>query len=222
LQVVVEEAKRNDDALADSESRTRLIVDMALDAVVAMDSRGVVMGWNAQAEKTFGWTADEAMGKLLSEIVIPERYRSAHAQGLKKYLATGEGPVLGKRIEITALRKNREEFPVELAISPIRSSKNVRFSAFIRDITERKEHETELMKANAELARASRLKDEFLASMSHELRTPLNGVLGLSEALQEQVYGPITDSQMPSINQNEESGKHHLELIKDILDITKI
>ena len=120
-----------------SERRFYLLVDTALDAVIIMDRDGKVMEWNKQAETSFGWTRQEALGQLLSQLIVPPQHREAHQLGLQRYLADGVGPVLNTRIEITALRKNGEEFPVELAITPVRVGNVVSFSAFLRDITDR-------------------------------------------------------------------------------------
>jgi PAS domain S-box-containing protein len=119
-----------------------------------MDSAGVITGWNPQAEKTFGWTRDAAIGRALDETIMPERHRSAHKQGLARYLVTGEAAVLNKRIEITALHREGHEFPVELAITPIRTDAAISFAGFIRDITERKLAEAKL---NTQLERLSLL-----------------------------------------------------------------
>jgi PAS domain S-box-containing protein len=135
---------RSGEALRQSEQRTRLILDNALDAVITMLPSGVISDWNAQAEKMFGWSRAEALGQQMSATIIPPRYREAHDRGLKKFLATGEGPVLNKRIEITALRRDGTEFPVELAISPAKVGEEWTFSAFIRDLTERKKAEEAL------------------------------------------------------------------------------
>jgi PAS domain S-box-containing protein len=130
--------------LQESNERGRLIVDTALDAVVSIDDKGVISAWNPQAERIFGWTSEEALGGLVDQFVMPERFREAHRHGLAGYLATGVGKVLNKRIELTALHRNGREFPVELAITPIRAGDVVTFSAFLRDITERKSAETKL------------------------------------------------------------------------------
>jgi PAS domain S-box-containing protein len=136
--------------LAESEERTRLILETALDAVVSIDSHGEITGWNPQAEAVFGWERQEILGRLLTDTIVPHSQRDAHRDGLQRYLQTGEGAVLNKRIELSALRRDGSEFPVELAITPIRSGGAVTFSAFLRDITERKHAEA---KVHAQLAR---------------------------------------------------------------------
>src|SRR5207247_873196 len=124
--------------------RIQLMLGTALDAIITIDGQGWVTDWNPQAEKIFGWTQTEARGKKLTETIIPRQYREAHEQGLRHYFKTGVGPVLEKRIEITALHRDGREFPIELAITPIVAEDQVYFSAFIRDITERKQAEADL------------------------------------------------------------------------------
>jgi two-component system cell cycle sensor histidine kinase/response regulator CckA len=127
--------------LAKSEQRTRLIIDTALDAVITMRSSGVISDWSAQAERMFGWSRSEAIGQRMSETIVPHRFRDAHNRGLKRFLATGEGPILNKRIEVIALSRDGREFPIELAISPAKLGEEWSFSAFIRDLTEQKKVE---------------------------------------------------------------------------------
>jgi PAS domain S-box-containing protein len=136
--------KKADEALRESEARTRLIVDTALDAVMTIDEQGFVMEWNAQAERMFGWRYDEAVGRRVSELLIPPRYRTAHENGLRHFLDTGAGPLLNRRVEITALRQDGGEFPVELSVAPYRAGEAWRFSGFVRDITQRKRAEEAL------------------------------------------------------------------------------
>ncbi len=119
-----------------TKEQLRQVVNDALDAVVVMNDKGLLVDWNNQAEVIFGWTRQEVVGQPMANVIIPPRHRAAHRQGLERYLTTGEGPVLRQRIEITALRKNGDEFPIELTISPVHLEKGVIFSAFVRDITE--------------------------------------------------------------------------------------
>ncbi|OQY28708.1 MAG: hypothetical protein B6243_11830 [Anaerolineaceae bacterium 4572_5.2] len=131
----------------------RQIVNDALDAIVVMDDKGLLVGWNSQAEFVFGWSGQEVIGQPMSDVIIPPQHRAAHRQGLEHYLKTGEGPVLRRRIEVTALRKNGDEFPVELSISPVHFEDGVIFSAFVRDISayEHKGSEADLAKRAAAL-----------------------------------------------------------------------
>lgn len=137
-------ARAAEAALLQSQERNRAIVDTALDGVITIDAAGIVTDWNAQATAIFGWTREEALGRLLSEMIIPARDREAHARGIQEYLKTGVGPVLNRRIELAARHKDGREFPVELSVSPARIGEAYIFSAFIRDITDRRRTERRL------------------------------------------------------------------------------
>jgi PAS domain S-box-containing protein len=132
------------EALRESEARLTLVIDTALDAVVTMDAGGIICDWNAQAEVIFGWPRGDAVGKLMVELIVPPQHREAHVRGLKHFLDSGEGPLLNRRIEITAMRRNGHEFPVELSIAPVRIDGTWNFSAFARDITDRQRAEGNL------------------------------------------------------------------------------
>ncbi len=132
-----------------TEARLHAIAEGALDAVVAMDRDGAVIEWNPQAETIFGFSRHEALGKPLAQLIIPPEYREAHASGLQRFLSTGQPKILRQRIEITALRKNGEIFPVELTVIPLQLGDQILFSSFIRDITERKRAEGQLQQSTA-------------------------------------------------------------------------
>lgn len=137
----ITERKRAEEALRRSEEQTRLIVDNAYDAFVAIDQRGLITAWNTQAEKMFGRSRNEALGRAMVDTIVPPRYREAHRQGFQRFLGTGEGPALNKRLEMAALRRDGTEFPIELSICPQRHDDSYTFNAFIADITERKRAE---------------------------------------------------------------------------------
>ncbi|MDQ3002598.1 MAG: PAS domain S-box protein [Fibrobacterota bacterium] len=115
--------------------RLRLVLDCALDAIVTTNAEGRVLDWNRRAEELFGWSAGEAIGKNMTELFIPERFRERHTQGMARFLATGHGPILNRRFEIPALSRDGREFPVELTVSPAKTADGWLFSAFVRDLT---------------------------------------------------------------------------------------
>ncbi len=158
----ITDRKRAEGALRASEEHTRLIVDTALDAVITIDQAGVVTGWNSQAETTFGWASRDVLGRSLAELIIPQRFRAAHRHGLDRYLATGEAAVLNKRVELNALRRDGQELPVEIAITAIRTEHAIGFSAFVRDITDRKLAQSRLQ---AQLERLQ-LLDQITAAIA--------------------------------------------------------
>lgn len=138
-----EEARQAALALQGSEARKTAILAVALDCVISISSDGRIVEFNPAAEKTFGYAAAEIIGQSIAETVIPPSLRPAHYIGFARYFATGEGPVLGQRIEIVGMRKSGEEFPVELAIVPMEQNGEVGFTAYLRDISERKALEAE-------------------------------------------------------------------------------
>ena len=142
-------------ALRASELRKRAIIEAALDCFVTIDAQGCVIEFNPAAEKTFGFTRDEVLGKELAELVIPPASREAHRRGLKHYHATGQGTILGRRIEVSAMRKDGSELPVELTVVPIRLPDQTLFSAHIRDITERKQAELRLRESEERFRRVA-------------------------------------------------------------------
>ncbi|HEY7153301.1 MAG TPA: response regulator [Gemmataceae bacterium] len=202
-----------------SQQRTRLIVDSANDAYVAMDADGLIIDWNRQAEMTFGWSREEVVCRPLHEVIIPPSHRAAHLRGVQQFLATSEGPLLNRRIEVPALRRDGEEFPAELTISPIRYGSEWVFSAFLHDITERKRAERELCEARDAAEAASQAKSEFLANMSHEIRTPMNAIIGMTELL---LDTPLNAEQRDYLETVKKSADALLSVINDILDFSKI
>jgi len=212
------ERRQIEKALQESEARTRLIVETALDAVVTMDMEGLITGWNSQAERIFGWKAEEAIGQKMSSTIIPHQHRQGHNNGMSHYKSTGEGPVLNKRIEITAIHHDGHEFPIELAITPHQSGGKEMFSAFIRDISKRKQTEESLQAAKEIAEAAAEVKAAFLASMSHEIRTPLNAVIGLTGLLLDTNLSRQQEEYTRTVRT---SGQALLTLINNILDFSK-
>ncbi len=215
----ISRAKEAEAVLRASEERTRLILDNAYDAFVAMSPDGLITEWNRQAEIVFGWPRAEAVGRVLADTIIPPQYREAHTRGLANFLATGVGPVLNRIIEVPAQRRDGSEFPAELSIAPILLRGQHVFAAFIRDVSARKRAEEELRRAKEQAEEASRAKSEFLANMSHEIRTPMNGILGMTDLA---LDTELTREQRDYLNMVKMSAESLLTVINDILDFSKI
>ena len=142
------------------------VLDTALDAVIVMDIEGQVLGWNEHAEACFGWSADESIGRRLSELIIPPQHRAAHERGLRRFLETGVGPVLDRHIEISGLHRDGHELPVELSITKTDQFGQRLFIGFIRDISTRRE--------------AAERQQRLLREFNHRLKNLLSVVLALA------------------------------------------
>jgi PAS domain S-box-containing protein len=148
----ITESKRAEDLVRESEAQLRAIVDAALDGVIAMDHEGRIVAINPAAERIFGFSSEAVVGKDMADVLIPPSLREGHRRGLEHYLATSEGPVLGKRLELTGLRSDGMEFPLELSITRVGSVTPALFTGFVRDITERRKAEAALRQSQEQLA----------------------------------------------------------------------
>lgn len=116
-----------------------------------MDDKGRITAWNTQAEQTFGWTSQEAIGRSMADTIIPQTHREAHLRGLDHFLKTGEGPILNSWIEVTALHRDGTEFPIELSLTQLRLDDGYTFTTLVVDISERKQAEEALRTSEARL-----------------------------------------------------------------------
>jgi PAS domain S-box-containing protein len=185
----------------------------------SIDIQGRFTAINRTELNMLGYTKEELLGEDANILFTPESAALRKATH-QKFLADGKDIYM----EIDVRRKDGSTFPAVISASAIFNENGQFLStrSTMTDITKRKQAEQALLFANHELERAMRMKDEFLASMSHELRTPLTGILGLSESLQEQVYGPLNERQFKSLSNIEASGRHLLDLINDVLDVSKL
>gem|GEM_PF-1009631 len=174
--------------LSASEARLRAVIDSSLDAVVTTDADSIILDWSRQAEVLFGWSAQEAIGRTLNDTIIPERFHAPHQRGVEHYLATGEGPILNRRIEVPARDRSGREFPVELTVSAGHWGRKVIFSAFIRDLTERKREERlraaqfAVTRALAESATLDEAQLRILRALGEELGWDLAVLWGVDPA----------------------------------------
>ena len=196
----------------------RVVLDAALDAVIISDYLGNIVEWNGQARKIFGWSREEVLGKRLADTIIPERYRSAHEAGMKRMRSGGEPRVVGSRIEIEAVDKTGREFPIELAITRSSLPTTVQFTAFLRDITQRRSAERAQVLARETAEEADRLKSEFLATISHEIRTPLNGIFGMTEMALE---ASQDEERRDYLQRSQACAETLISLVGDVLDFSR-
>ena len=219
--------------------RFRDLLEAAPDAIIEVERDGTIVLLNAATERIFGYKREELLGQYI-EVLVPESLRHRHHEHRDHY---AEHPVtrpMGIGLELFAQRKDGSQFPVEISLSPIRSSEGSRVIAIVRDITSRKQAEArinamhqeftaelsaknqQLEIRNREIERANRLKSEFLASMSHELRTPLHTIIGFADLLAEELKGALNPDQKRFVGHVQRDSRHLLELINDVLDLSKI
>jgi two-component system, cell cycle sensor histidine kinase and response regulator CckA len=167
-------------------ARRDAILLCSLDCIVTIDCDGRVLEFNPASEKTFGRTRSEVLGKKMVDLIVPPTLREAHENGMKRYLASGEGPVLNKRIEITAIRSDGQEFPVELTITPFQIGEKEAFTAYIRDITERKRSAEILRETENRLREAHRMEavGKLAGGIAHDFNNLLTVVIGSAQLLE--------------------------------------
>jgi len=199
-------------------ARLQAILDAVVDAIVTIDKKGRILQWSSGAQRIFGYAPEEVVGSDLT-ILMPEPHRSGHAGYVSSFLKTRNAKIIGIGRELTAIRKDGTEFPIELAVSEVRNGNEVFFTGILRDITERKRAETELVRAREQAEAANLAKSQFLATMSHEIRTPMNGVLGMANLLSSTA---LNERQRRLVENVSRSGQALLGIINDILDFAKI
>ncbi len=219
--------------------RFRDLLEAAPYAIFEVDRDGTIVLLNAAAEAMFGYPREELLGQLI-EIVVPESVKERHKEHRERYAEHPTTRPMGIALELFARRKDGTDFPVEISLSPIRSLDGSRIMAIVRDITDRKQAQARidavhqefaaelatsnqrLEVQNRELEKANRLKSEFLASMSHELRTPLHTIIGFADLLAEELKGALNPDQKRFVTHIQSDSRHLLELINDILDLSRI
>jgi len=200
-------AKQAEEKMRQSESHLRAVFDAALDAVIGMDDQGRITEWNKRAETIFGRLQAEAVGLNLHDIIAPVQYHAAHQSGMAHFLATGQSTILNRRIEINALRRSGEEFPVELSILPFKTAAGYQFTAFLADISERKAQETQLQEMTARL-RASEAHYRLLTEN-------VSDVIWRQDRGHRFTYISPADERLRGYRADEVIGKHAFELMTD-------
>ncbi len=210
------------------EDRFRELLEAAPDAIIEVDKQGRIVLLNAVTEKLFGYSREELLG-INVDSLIPAAASGRHAAHRAAYWSNPQTRPMGHGLTLVAVRKDGSEFPVEISLSPVKSGKSFRVTAIIRDVTMQRVAEEKIRAANLQLEqrnkeveRANQLKSEFLASMSHELRTPLHTIIGFSELLAEGVEGTLNEKQSRFVRHVHQDALHLLELINDVLDLSKI
>jgi PAS domain S-box-containing protein len=191
-----------------SEQRINTIIEASQDAFVGVDLKGVLTDWNTQAQRMFGWSREEAIGKPLGELLLPERLRGNLDKAMAEFNATGHTALLDGRHERIVVNRDGVEFPIEMTAALAGTTDTAFFSVFLHDISERKKVE--------------RMKDEFVATVSHELRTPLTSIRASLSLLSEGMAGELPADTKALVDIASQSCERLVRLIGDVLDIQKI
>lgn len=215
----ISDLKQREHALRDSEAQKAGIVGAALDAILTLDETGLVLEFNTAAAEIFGWPAEEVLRRPIQETLLAPRYRHEFSECIETFLETGTSPLIGRRSEMAALRRDGRECPVEVSVIRVDTAHGAVFTAFIRDISERLEAARRLTAARDEAEAASRAKSTFLATIGHEIRTPMNGVLGALELLMDT---QLNEEQLCMARTALGAGEALRGLLDDLLDYTRI
>ncbi|WP_455211951.1 PAS domain S-box protein [Kaarinaea lacus] len=219
----ITERKERQDALIKSEDRLRATVEASLDSIIGMDAKGNIIEFNPAAEFCFGYSKQQAIGKSLADLIIPERHRHAHTQGMAHYLNTGDGPYLGKRLEVTALRADGSEFPVELAIDVAQGQGGKIFIGYLRDITERKQAEAERNRLEAQLRQAQKMEaiGHLTGGVAHDFNNILTGVMGYIVMASERVDKSGDEKLQKYLDRSQKAVQRARDLIQQMLTFSR-
>jgi two-component system cell cycle sensor histidine kinase PleC len=215
--------KKIENELRDSETRLEGLLKIAPEAIIVVGADLRIQLFNQGAERIFGWTWDEMAGQVLDPL-LPPAFRAAHPGYIRRFAEAPESyRQMTARGEITGLRKDGTSFPAAASVSKLNQGGKTVYIVALRDISEQKRVQADLAVAKEEAEFANRAKTEFLANMSHELRTPLNSIIGFSDILVDGTFGELGNPKYREYARDiNSSGRHLLELISDILDISKI
>jgi len=221
--------KKIEQQIRDSEEVRHLVIDAAMDAIICMDTSGIITVWNPQAEKVFGWKENEMIGRELADTIIPPQHRDSHLIGVKKYHETGQGPIFRNPFEITGIHKRGHEFPIELSVVPIKQKDSEFFCAFIRDITDRKLASNLLKELNDHLQKQAKLLttsnedlERYAYVASHDLQEPLRMVTNFLQLLQTKYDNKLDETAQKYINFAVDGAGRMKSLVMDLLEFSKI
>ncbi len=213
--------KNTEMALREGEEQTRLVLDTALDAVVTFKETGHILSWNSQAEQMFGWSRDEIHAQSFVETVIPPSYRKGYLEGLQCYVRTGSSEILNHRTELFGLHRDGHEFPLEFAMTAVRSKGEFLFNGFIRDLTERRQTEEALRKSEEQLRQAQKMEaiGTLAGGIAHDFNNILSSIIGYTELAMAQTRE--TSGVVPRLQEVLQAGYRAKKLVRQILTFSR-
>ena len=210
-------------ALRKSEDRLRATVEAALDCIIAMDGDGRVIEFNSAAEQCFGYRKHSILGQPLADLIIPERFRAQHTQGMNRFRASGERVFLGQRVEVTAMRADGSEFPAELAIDVAQGPEGEIFIGYLRDITERREAEENRQRLETQLRQAQKMEaiGQLTGGIAHDFNNILTAMMGYVVLAEEHIEGRADAKLARYLSRARRSGQRARDLIQQMLTFSR-
>jgi PAS domain S-box-containing protein len=206
------------DTLQASEMRFRSVAQSALDAIISVNANDEITFWNKSAERIFGYSEEEVLGKPVS-ILVPEQLRAAHQAGLHRYLRTRQPVLIGKTVELSAIKKGGVEFPIELSLSSWETREGVFFTGIIRDISDRKEAERILAQQTGKTLQRTQELESLIQMVAHDLKSPVITIGGLVRLLKKRLQANELDEKRGEILNQLASASYAVEqFLKDLLD----
>lgn len=231
INLMIDDIRMGTETLKENEKKLRSVIETANDAIITLDGKSTIIGWNNSAQKMFAYTQEEIYGRPLT-VLFSQKQSTVYEKIINDFLTEKKISGDGEIVELEGLKKDGNIFPMEFSFSSWTIEKNIYFTAFVRNISDRKKLESEirarqiLENTHFELVEARRLaeeskktKEQFLANMSHEIRTPMNAIIGMTEILEENNHD---EEQKECIEAIRVSADHLLSIINDILDFSKI